>query len=152
MGNGSKANSMSSLALTLIENYYKAGFDDETIMSSINKLLMLTESETYSTVDLCVLDLKNNNYSFIKLGASVSFIKNGYTTTEVEGSGLPIGILENIKPHIIGKKISEFDTLILYLENIQIPKHGLRLQYILAFFLSTHPLLHIHLLFLPFQK
>ncbi|MBO7218804.1 MAG: SpoIIE family protein phosphatase, partial [Clostridia bacterium] len=113
MGSGKKASSVSSLTISLIENYYKAGFDDEVIMSSINKLLMLTESDTYSTVDICVFDLKKNNYSFIKLGSSVSFIKGSIDTCEIEGSGLPIGILEDIKPHIIFKKINQFDTVIL---------------------------------------
>ena len=113
MGSGKVANNISTLTLSLIENYYKAGFDDDVIISSINKLLMLSEEENYSTVDLCVLDLKKNNYSFIKLGASVSFIKGASSTIEIEGSGLPIGILEDIKPHIILKKINEFDTVIL---------------------------------------
>ena len=113
MGSGKVANNISTLTLSLIENYYKAGFDDDVIISSINKLLMLSEEENYSTVDLCVLDLKKNNYSFIKLGASVSFIKSASSTIEIEGSGLPIGILEDIKPHIILKKINEFDTVIL---------------------------------------
>lgn len=113
MGSGRDAHSISSLTLSLIENYYRAGFTDDVIISSINKLLMLNELESYSTVDLCVFDLRKNNYSFVKLGATTSFIKGASTTEEITGSGLPIGILEDIRPHIILRKIRDFDSVIL---------------------------------------
>ena len=113
MGSGDKAHSISSLTLSLVENYYKAGFDDDVILGSINKLLLLSEEDCYSTIDLCVLDLRKNKYSFIKLGATISFVKNKNTTIEIEGSGLPVGILEDIKPHVITRNITEFDTIIM---------------------------------------
>ena len=119
MGSGEGANRISKLASNLIENFYRAGFDNEIILSSVNKLLSLTELETFSTVDLCVVDGKHGVYDFIKLGANSGYIKhsNG-EIEEVLGSGLPVGVLEDIKPHIIKKCIVSMDMLIFVSDGV----------------------------------
>ena len=118
MGSGSKARETSDLAINLIENYYKAGFDNEMILSSVNKLLSLNNEETFSAIDLCILDFFQNSMDFIKLGTPHSYIKKKNTLETVESSGLPIGILEDIRPHITKKYISNFDTIVLISDGV----------------------------------
>ncbi len=118
MGNGIKAKETSELSISLIENFYKAGFDNETVLKSVNKLLSLSNKESFSALDLCVLDLRKNFCDFIKLATPSTFIKHKHTTDEIESSGLPIGILEDIKPNTIKTYLSEFDIIVMVSDGI----------------------------------
>ena len=93
MGSGEEAHKVSDLTITLIENFYKAGFENEIILNSVNKLLSLNESESFSALDVCVLDLRKSLMDFIKLGSPCGFIKHKTETEIVESGGLPIGVL-----------------------------------------------------------
>lgn len=119
MGSGNSANKISGLTISLIENFYKAGFDSDTIINSINKLLSLSEDEKFSTIDLCIIDAKKNTYDFIKLGATTSYLKRENNVTEtIISSGLPVGVLEDVRPHTIKKLISPFDILIMLSDGV----------------------------------
>lgn len=119
MGSGKDASNISRLTLSLIENFYKAGFDNDTILNSINKLLSLNEQEKFSTIDLCIIDGKRNNYDFIKLGATNGYLKRSNGDIEViSSSGLPIGVLENIKPHITKHCIEPMDMIVLVSDGV----------------------------------
>lgn len=119
MGSGREASRISKLTLSLIENFYRAGFDNDTILSSINKLLSLNESESFSTVDLCVVDARKNIYDFIKLGATSGYIKRANDELEVvSSSGLPIGVLEEVVPHITKLRISNMDMVVLVSDGV----------------------------------
>lgn len=118
IGSGEKAQKISNLSITLIENFYKAGFENDTILNSINKLLSLNNEENFSSVDLCVMDFHNNLLDFIKLGATYGFIKKSTGTEIIESSGLPIGVLEEMKPHITQRLIDPFDTIVLVSDGI----------------------------------
>ncbi len=113
MGNGEKAHKTSELAINLIENFYKAGFDNDIILSSVNKLLGLNEEETFTALDLCVIDLNNSYADFIKLGASVGYIKHSNTTDIIDTNSLPIGILEQMSPKIQKTVLQDRDIIII---------------------------------------
>lgn len=101
MGNGEEAERASSLAVGLLENFYKAGFDNEIILSSVNNLLSLGSSEEmFSALDICVLDLKNGIADFIKLGASIGFVKHPSRINKIKSESLPIGIVREMKPSV----------------------------------------------------
>jgi len=118
IGSGEKAQKISNLSITLIENFYRAGFDNDTILNSINKLLSLNNEENFSSVDLCVMDFHKNYLDFIKLGATYGFIKKANGVEVIESSGLPIGVLEEMRPHITQRLIDPFDTIILLSDGI----------------------------------
>ena len=117
MGSGEDAQKMSDTTISLIENFYKAGFDDETILSSVNKLLSMQMADNYSALDICVLDLNNALGDFIKVGAPLGIIKHKETTEILScGGALPIGILQDIKPSI-NKKILDVDDIVILLSD-----------------------------------
>lgn len=118
MGNGIGAKETSSLAISLIENFYKAGFENEMILNSVNKLLALANDEKFSALDLCVLDMRKNLCDFIKLGSPNSYIKHKNSTDEVVGSGLPIGIVEEMQPKSIKIFLQSFDTIVLVSDGV----------------------------------
>ena len=119
MGSGDRANKISKLTISLIEKFYKGGFDSKIILNTINKLLTLSEEENYSTIDLCVVDSNKNSYDFIKLGGCKSYILRENGDVEIiDSSGLPVGIIEEIKPHITRKLISPLDRVIFLSDGV----------------------------------
>jgi stage II sporulation protein E len=119
MGSGREANKVSRLTLGLIENFYRAGFNNDIILSSVNKLLSLNEQENFSTIDLCAIDCRKGFYDFVKLGASSGFILRDTGEIEtISSSGLPIGVLENIKPHITKLCVSAMDIVVLVSDGV----------------------------------
>ncbi len=118
MGSGEEAHKISDLTITLIENFYKAGFENDIILNSVNKLLSLNNSETFSALDVCVVDLRKCLIDFIKLGSPCGFVKHGAQTEIIESSGLPIGVLEEMKPHITKKVFSGSDMVVLVSDGV----------------------------------
>ena len=113
MGSGEKAENISELSLCLIENFYKAGFDNEIILSTVNKLLNLHKEEIFSALDIGVLDLKNGIIDFIKMASPVSFIINEDEVKKVESSSLPMGIVNDIKPVVKKVVINGNDFVVI---------------------------------------
>jgi len=112
MGSGEGAQKTSEVSLNLIENFYRAGFDNDIILNSVNKLLTINSEETFSALDICVIDFKKEIIDFIKLGAPVGFIKKDKNIEVIESGSLPIGILEEISPATT-KKVVEGDEIIV---------------------------------------
>lgn len=118
MGSGEKAEKTSSLAIGLVENFYKAGFDNDIILSSINKLLSLNRDEIFSALDVCVIDTRLGVCDFIKMGAPQSFLKHKERMEEVSGGALPLGIVQEVSPMIVKKVISNGDFVFMFTDGI----------------------------------
>ena len=112
MGSGNSAKITSDTAISLIENFYKAGFDNDIALSSINKLLSLNADDKFSAIDLCVIDLAQSSADFVKLGSPDCFIKHKEEVETLKCNALPLGILEEVNPTII-KKVVDFNDMII---------------------------------------
>lgn len=97
MGSGERAGEKSETTIGLIENFYKAGFDNEIILSSVNRLLNLERDDIFSTIDICTIDLKTGIADFVKMGATSSFIRGEEGCEIIESGALPIGIVQDAK-------------------------------------------------------
>ena len=113
MGNGERAGEKSEITINLIENFYKAGFDNEIILSSVNKLLNLEHDDMFSTLDICTIDLKSGIADFVKMGACSTFVRGRDGCKIIESGALPIGIVDNA--NALTKKIvlNENDFIVL---------------------------------------
>ena len=118
MGHGEKANKASELAINMIENFYKAGYDNQNILTSVNKLLNLGEENVFSALDISVVNLKNGEIDFIKQGATVGFIKTGGEINCIESNSLPMGILQEVTPKITKTILSPEDIIIMLSDGI----------------------------------
>lgn len=118
MGSGTKAEQTSSTAIGLLENFYKAGFDKEIIISSVNKLLSLGGEEAFSALDLCVIDVRGGTGDFIKMGAPESFVKHKETTSVVQIGALPLGIIQNAESKNEQVFLTSGDKIILMTDGI----------------------------------
>ena len=113
MGSGERAEQASATAIGLIENFYRAGFDNDLIFNCINKLLTAVNSEVFTAVDICVVDLKEGIADFIKLGASQGMVKTKESVTFIEGASLPVGIVEEVQPTITKRVVRAGDFILL---------------------------------------
>jgi len=113
MGHGEKANEISTTALNLIESFYQAGFSSEVILSSVNKLLLPGNKESFTTFDACVFNKNNATVDFIKAGATCSVIKSENTVKMVELDALPLGIIENMQIRLKKCVLKNNDIVVL---------------------------------------
>ncbi len=118
MGSGERAKETSENAISLIENFYKAGFDNELILSNVNKLLTLQKDDIFSALDICVVDLKNACCSIVKMGSPSGFLINKKECRIIESGALPLGIVDESQPLIKKVVASAGDFLILTTDGI----------------------------------
>ena len=117
-GHGKEANQIATLSLSLIENFYKAGFSSNIIIDSVNRLMLASQDETFTTLDACVIDLSNATADFIKVGATVSVIKSKNQSVIVSADSLPLGIVQAVYPSIQKKILKAQDIIILASDGI----------------------------------
>lgn len=113
MGSGQNAYTTANDIIMLIENFYKAGFDHKTILSTIGKLLSLRSKEDFSALDIAIIDTQTGDVDFIKQGGRESFLYDGVNIETVEGGALPIGIIEEAEPQIETRIMSPSQLLIM---------------------------------------
>lgn len=118
MGSGEKAQRTSNTAISLVENFYKAGFDSEIILSSVNKFLSLGSTDVFSCLDMAIIDLKNGAVDFVKLGATSGFIKHKDTISVIECNALPLGIISTVTPTIKTTMLSSGDMIVLCTDGV----------------------------------
>lgn len=118
MGTGKPAHKMSAMTLGLIENFYKVGFDNDIVLESVNKLLAINNQESYSTLDVCLIDLNREIADFIKVGSPYGLIKRDSNIEIVEGGALPIGALDSISPSTYKTTIATKDMIIMATDGV----------------------------------
>lgn len=118
MGSGKDASETSNRAIALVEAFYKAGIDENGVLSLINKLLSARGGESFSALDICVIDLRRGVVDFIKLGGVESVILGSGTSDIIEGGALPLGILETVKPKVSRRNVSNGDMIVMFSDGI----------------------------------
>ncbi|MBR5900385.1 MAG: SpoIIE family protein phosphatase, partial [Clostridia bacterium] len=118
MGSGERAERVSSASLSLIESFYKAGLKSELILSTVNKLLAINSDESFTALDVCIIDLKTCCADFIKYGSPYGFIIGENGVKIVEGNSLPLGILEELKPSVCSTSLAEENMVLLLTDGI----------------------------------
>lgn len=118
MGSGKNAEKVSATSLTLIESFYKAGLSSPLILKTVNKLLSVNTEDTFTALDVSVIDLKTLSADFIKYGSPYGFIVGRDGIKIVEGNSLPLGILEELKPAVCHTSLDDGDMLILLTDGV----------------------------------
>lgn len=119
MGSGEKANKSSKTVINMLSRLLTTGFNKEVSIGLINSSVNLnTNSETYATLDISILDLKNGNAEFVKNGACPTFIKNGKQVEVIKSVSLPAGILDNIDLVVYDKELHDGNFIIMCSDGI----------------------------------
>lgn len=117
MGSGEDAEHASSNAVGLIESFFKAGFENKTIINLVNKMLTTTATDRYNTLDMCICNM-NGDCDFIKMGSCPSFIKSGDRIEVLESEALPMGVLKEAIPTSIKKSLKKNDLILLVSDGV----------------------------------
>lgn len=114
MGSGPEAGLESEAAIELIEKFMEGGFSEGTMLNAVNSIMGMkfSEDEKFTTLDMNSIDLYTGESEFIKVGASMSFIKRGSEVEVINSSSLPFGILDDININPIKKKVKQGDIIV----------------------------------------
>ena len=88
------------------------------IMNTVNKLLAVNTEDSFAALDVCVFDLNDLNADFIKFGAPYGFIMTQDGIKIVEGSSLPMGILDDLAPSITSDSLADGDMMLFVTDGI----------------------------------
>lgn len=119
MGSGAKAQKESKSTVNLLEDLLESGFSRELVFKTVNTVMQLRSAEeTYSTVDLCLIDLMEGKAEISKIGAAPSFIRRGEQVKEVSASSLPLGILSHIEMESKTERLQHGDILVIVSDGV----------------------------------
>lgn len=119
MGTGPRAAKESSTVVSLLEHLLESGFNQELAVKTVNSVMMLRPNEeTFSTIDLAVLDLYTGDGSFLKIGAVPSYLVRGKRVSLVKTNSLPVGVVDNIQFASVNRILEEGDLLVMVSDGI----------------------------------
>lgn len=114
MGVGSKALKESDTAISLLERLLETGFKEDVAVKTINSVLLhRSREETFSTIDMGMVNLYNGEINFVKAGSCTSFIKRENSVEAIKSESLPAGILNSVEVEKIKKKLKPGDIVIM---------------------------------------
>ncbi len=125
MGNGERAQSESKTTLELLQQLLHSGIDENLSLKTINSVLLLrSQEEIFSTVDLAIIDLYDGLSKFLKVGSAPSYIKRGDEIITIMANNLPIGMIQDIDIDTVEHHLKPGDQLIMMTDGIyDAPRH-----------------------------
>ena len=119
MGTGLKAAKESGTIVSLLEHLLESGFGQDLAVKTVNSIMMLRSTEeTFSTVDLAIVDLYNGNGTFLKIGAVPSYLVRGHRVAMIKTSALPVGVVENLQFVSVSRVLEEGDLLVMLSDGV----------------------------------
>lgn len=144
MGSGSTASKESEMVLDLVERFLEAGFSVETAIRMMNSaMVMKGESDLYSTMDLCKINLYNGRTGFYKIGASATFIKHRDEVECITSANLPVGVKSELEIDASERTLQNGDFVVMMtdgvLEYLHVPKPEETMQEIIESIQTNNP-------------
>lgn len=119
MGSGSRAREESAASIELFEDFMAAGFDKDMAVNMINSVLVLKSSnDSFSTLDICTINLYTGLCELVKIGAAPTFIIREEKIEVIKSSSLPVGILNSIDVDTTSKKLRDSDIIVMVTDGI----------------------------------
>ncbi len=119
MGSGMEAYKESELVVDLLEQFLEAGFTKETAVRMINSALIVrSDEQAFSTIDISSLDLYTGVCEFLKVGASTTFIRRENWVETITSTSLPAGVFHKLDPDAVSRKLYDGDMLIMVTDGV----------------------------------
>ena len=113
VGSGEDASKSSTAVINILERLLSGGFSEEKAIEIVNSIIKLKgDDELYATLDASIINEKDGECFFIKLGAAPTYlIENGKVVT-ITSTTIPVGLVDNTDYIPICKKLNEGDFVI----------------------------------------
>lgn len=119
MGTGKEAGEESETVIALLEQMMEAGFKAETAIKLINSSLVLkSDKQIFSTIDMSIINLFTGMCEFIKIGAATAFIKRENWVETISSTTLPIGMFGNVDYDTVTKKLYDGDIIVMVTDGV----------------------------------
>lgn len=119
MGKGAAAAAESNLAVRTLSDLTEAGFDIETSLRTLNSILLLkSEDEIFSTIDIGVFDEKTGRLKLYKIGAASTFIKRKGDVKSVKMAALPMGIIDDLRIDFVSVRLRPNDQIVMVSDGV----------------------------------
>ncbi|MCL2286379.1 MAG: stage II sporulation protein E [Firmicutes bacterium] len=119
MGSGERARRESAATVGLLEDFIESGFDKELAVRMINTVLVLKSSEeSFSTLDICAVDLYTGQAEFIKIGAAEAYVMRGGHVSVIRSSSLPIGMLNDVDLEVTKRDLKHDDIIVMATDGV----------------------------------
>lgn len=119
MGYGEGAKKESQLALDLMYGFIDIGIEVEKVVTCVNSILKNNEpKECFATLDVLVYDHFNGKASVVKSGASPSYLIKGESIEKINGSSLPVGIIDEANYNKVDFEFDKGDYFVMVSDGI----------------------------------
>lgn len=119
MGTGPAAARESKAAIRLLGDLLLADFSPEVAVRTVNASLLLQKpEESFTTIDLAIVDLFGGEAAFIKVGAPPGFVGRPKRVGVIQANSLPAGILPDIEVTTASRTLSPGDYLVLATDGV----------------------------------
>lgn len=118
MGHGENASIASGNAVRMIESFYRSGIESNIILNLVNKLLSLGIDDSFSTLDIAVIDTQSGGLDVIKLGSASSFIVRKDNIEVLSCNCAPAGILDNVNSVSSRYQLYDGDMLVMMSDGV----------------------------------
>ena len=107
-GSGAQASKGSTTVINMLEKLLSGGFDEQKTIEIINSTLKLKgDDTTFSTLDTLIVNLKNGDAQFIKIGAAPTYVIEDGKITTITNINMPMGLIKDTDYVPIGKKLKD---------------------------------------------
>ena len=119
MGTGGRAAVDGNMAVSVMGRLLRSGLSADSALQIVNTALMVkSEDESLSTVDLTGVDLYSGRVSLKKAGAPMTYIKKGARVICREMPSLPAGILSGIQFKSDTIKLNTGDMVVMVSDGV----------------------------------
>lgn len=119
MGVGEAASKESGAAVAMLVRLLEAGLDLDFAVQSVNAVMLLrSDDDRFTTVDLAVVDLYTGQAEMVKAGAPPSFIKRGHNVIAIGDPSVPAGVQAPTRVMRYRMNLEEGDILIMVSDGV----------------------------------
>ncbi|MBQ0126081.1 MAG: SpoIIE family protein phosphatase, partial [Clostridiales bacterium] len=113
MGSGNVAAATSGICSVFLEKMLACGNGKSSTLQMLNTLVRNKGVECYATVDMLEIDLICGVASFVKSGATPSYVKRGENIFKIESNTFPIGIMSELSAELTEFELKDGDVIIM---------------------------------------